>query len=176
MTGKSVVSRVLGDEPKISEDKKSGCEWTSRHRYSSISEVYTTLKHRDLGPETPLINPGGHPRVMPQSKSCSTGTQGKRSPPNWGFEETSSFLPTPREQEGSKALLLSIESCTTPCYSLVVLWMVPTKGNVLQLEKMATLVYLGERERKGNHQSFSPHPLQGSWSLATGNRHLETEE
>lgn len=69
MTGKSVVSRVLGDEPKISEGKESGCDWTSRHRYPSISQVYPTLNHRDLGPETPLINPGGHPRVTPQSKS-----------------------------------------------------------------------------------------------------------
>lgn len=45
VTGKSVVSRVLGDEPKISE----GREWarldrqTSRHRYLSIPEVYPPL-------------------------------------------------------------------------------------------------------------------------------------
>lgn len=30
MTGKSVVSRVLGDEPKISEGRERGCDWTSR--------------------------------------------------------------------------------------------------------------------------------------------------
>lgn len=43
MTGKSVVSRVLGDEPKISKGKESGCDSTSRHRYPSISEVYPHL-------------------------------------------------------------------------------------------------------------------------------------